>query len=45
MRNGVRIAAFENVHVHAFVAELLAIGKGTGSANAGPLERVTVPAL
>jgi hypothetical protein len=34
---GVRIGAFENVHVHAYVARLLGIRRGEGSADAGPL--------
>jgi hypothetical protein len=34
---GERIPAFENVHIHAFVAALLGIAPGSGAADAGPL--------
>jgi predicted AlkP superfamily pyrophosphatase or phosphodiesterase len=34
---GERIPAFENVHIHAFVAALLDIAPASGAADAGPL--------
>ena len=37
--DGVRLPAFENVHIHAFVAKLLGIERGSGSRDAGPLAR------
>ncbi|HSK19524.1 MAG TPA: ectonucleotide pyrophosphatase/phosphodiesterase [Longimicrobiales bacterium] len=37
VRKGSRIPAFRNVHIHAFVAALLGISPGSGSAGPGPL--------
>lgn len=34
---GARISSFENVHIHAYVAALLGIEPGDGSADTGPL--------
>jgi predicted AlkP superfamily pyrophosphatase or phosphodiesterase len=37
VRRGARMPAFENVHIHAFIAALLGIRRGGGSAGPGPL--------
>ena len=37
VRQGSRIPAFRNVHIHAFIAALLGIRPGRGSAGPGPL--------